>query len=72
MEVGMQKLKNNIRLGLRFKCDGEWYRVIDIEDTNAVIERESNNKQFTYGIDSLIRLENTTFDFKEVADGQVS
>lgn len=68
----VNKLKNNIMPGLRFKCGGEWYRVIDIEDTNAVIERESNNKQFTYGIDSLIRLENTTFDFKEVADGQVS
>lgn len=61
----VNKLKNNIRPGLRFKCDGEWYRVIDIEDTNAVIERESNNKQFTYGIDSLVRLENTTFDLEK-------
>lgn len=58
-------LKNNIRPGLRFKCDGEWYLVIDIEDTNAIIERESNGRQFTYGIDSLIRLENTTFDLEK-------
>ena len=68
----LNKLKNKIKSGVRFKCSGEWYRIIDIQDTNAIIERESNNKQFTYGIDSLIRLENTTFDFKEVADGQVS
>ena len=67
----LNKLKNKIKSGIRFKCSGEWYRIIDIQDTNAIIERESNNKQFTYDIDSLIRLENTTFDFKEVADGQV-
>ena len=66
------KKLTEVKAGTRFKCNGEWYRIIDIQDTNAIIERESNNKQFTYGIDSLIRLENTTFDFKEVADGQVS
>ena len=69
MNYNVKELKNNIKPGVRFKCDGEWYRIIDIQDTNAIIERESNNKQFIYGIDSLIRLENTTFDFKEVADG---
>ena len=67
----LNKLKNKIKSGVRFKCSGEWYRIIDIQDMNAIIERESNNKQFAYGIDSLARLENTTFDFKEVADGQV-
>ena len=71
MNYNVKELKNNIKSGVRFKCSGEWYRIIDIQDTNAIIERESNNKQFTYGIDSLIRLENTTFDLKEVADGQV-
>ena len=68
----LNKLKSNIKSGVRFKCSGEWYRIIDIQNTNTIIEKESNNKQFTYGIDSLIRLENTMFDFKEVADGQVS
>lgn len=61
----LNKLKSNIKSGVRFKCSGEWYRIIDIQDTNAIIERESNNKQFTYCIDSLIRLENTTFDFEK-------
>ena len=72
MNYNVKELKNNIKSGVKFKCYGEWYRIIDIQDTNAIIERESNNKQFTYGVDSLVRLENTTFDFKEVADGQVS
>lgn len=65
MGYNVKELKNKIKSGVRFKCGGEWYRIIDIHDTNAIIERESNNKQFTYGIDSLIRLENTTFDFEK-------
>ena len=65
MGYNVKELKSNIKSGVRFKCSGEWYRIIDIQDTNAIIERESNDKQFTYGIDSLIRLENTTFDLEK-------